>query len=80
MIALPEGYVYKSHAEREAEAAAREKDRSVDKNLMRLENIEYLRKQLPTTNLTKVTPETFAKWKQDRLARKQVSVMKGIEG
>ena len=47
---------------------------------MRLENIEYLRKQLPTTNLTKVTPETFAKWKQDRLARKQVSVIKGVEG
>lgn len=81
--ALPEGYVYKTHAEREAEAAAREKDRSLDKNLMRLENIEHLRKQLPTTNLTPVTPETFAKWKQDRLERKKVglkSVFDCVEG
>ena len=70
--ALPEGYVYKTHAEREAEAAAREKDRAQDKNLMRLENIELLRKKLPTTGLTPVTPETFAKWKQDRLERKKV--------
>ena len=70
--ALPEGYVYKTHAEREAEAAAREKDRAQDKNLMRLENIELLRKKLPTTGLTPVTPETFAKWKQDRLERKRV--------
>ena len=72
--ALPEGYVYKTHAEREAEAAAREKDRAQDKNLMRLENIELLRKKLPTTGLTPVTPETFAKWKQDRLERKKVSI------
>lgn len=40
--ALPEGYVYKSRAEREAEAALREKDRAQDKNMMRLENIEML--------------------------------------
>mgnify|MGYP000236137845 FL=1 len=40
--ALPEGYVYKSRAEREAEAAMREADRAQDKNMMRLENIEYL--------------------------------------
>ena len=40
--ALPEGYVYKSRAEREAEAAMREKDRALDKNMMRLENIEQL--------------------------------------
>lgn len=39
---------------------------------MRLENIELLRKKLPTTGLTPVTPETFAKWKQDRLERKRV--------
>ena len=66
--------MYKTHAEREAEAAAREKDRAQDKNLMRLENIELLRKKLPTTGLTPVTPETFAKWKQDRLERKKVSI------
>ena len=40
--ALPEGYVYKSRAEREAEAAMREADRAQDKNMMRLENIEQL--------------------------------------
>ena len=40
--ALPEGYVYKSRAEREAEAALREQDRNVDRNMMRLENIELL--------------------------------------
>ena len=80
--ALPEGYVYKSGAEREAEAAMREADRAQDKNMMRLENIEYLvslrrryeqqRSQLPHTNLTPVTPETFAKWKQERMERKKV--------
>ncbi|KNB44379.1 hypothetical protein JH06_1710 [Blastocystis sp. subtype 4] len=69
--ALPEGYVYKSRAEREAEAAMREADRAQDKNMMRLENIEYLRSQLPHTNLTPVTPETFAKWKQERMERKK---------
>lgn len=76
--ALPEGYVYKTHAEREAEAAAREKDRSLDKNLMRLENIETLRKRLPTTGLTPVTPESFAKWKQERLEKKKVSIWDSI--
>ena len=40
--ALPEGYVYKSRAEREAEAALRETERAEDKNFMRLENIEAL--------------------------------------
>ena len=40
--ALPEGYVYKSRAEREAEAALREQDRNIDRNMMRLENIEML--------------------------------------
>lgn len=40
--ALPEGYVYKSRAEREAEAALREKDRAQDKSMLRLENIEQL--------------------------------------
>ena len=36
--------------------------------------IELIRKKLPTTGLTPVTPETFAKWKQDRLERKKVSI------
>lgn len=40
--ALPEGYVYKSKAEREAEALLKEKERAVDKNLLKLENIELL--------------------------------------
>ena len=40
--ALPEGYVYKSRAEREAEAALRETERAEDKSFMRLENIEAL--------------------------------------
>ncbi|KAK8823532.1 hypothetical protein WA577_002452 [Blastocystis sp. JDR] len=69
--ALPEGYVYKSRAEREAEAALREKERAEDKSFMRLENIEALRAKLPHTGLTPVTPETFAKWKEDRLNRKK---------
>ena len=78
--ALPEGYVYKSRAEREAEAALREKDRALDKNMMRLENIEQLRKQLPHSNLTPVTPETFAAWKQKRLEKKKVGVHGVIDG
>ena len=69
--ALPEGYVYKSKAEREAEALLKEKERAVDKNLLKLENIELLRSKLPTTGLTPVTPETFAKWKEDRKLKKQ---------
>lgn len=34
--------MYKSRAEREAEAALREKERAEDKSFMRLENIEAL--------------------------------------
>ncbi|KAK8814122.1 hypothetical protein WA158_007984 [Blastocystis sp. Blastoise] len=69
--ALPEGYVYKSKAEREAEGILKDKDRATDKNLLKLENIELLRSRLPSTGLTPVTPESFAKWKEERRLKKQ---------
>lgn len=67
---LPEGFVYKTRRQREAEAAEKAAEADIDKELLQLEKLEQLREKLPSKGLTPVTPETFAKWKEDRIKKK----------
>lgn len=70
--ALPPGYVYKSKKQRELEAAA--KAAEADGGVSMEELIEEERRKLPSTGLTPVTTETFAKWKEARAARRAAEV------
>lgn len=65
--ALPPGYVLKTKEQRAAEKALL--DKSPLKTLTLEEFIESERHKL-TGNLTPVTPETFAKWKKERMDKK----------
>ncbi|KAM0345371.1 hypothetical protein ACHAPU_006533 [Fusarium lateritium] len=65
--ALPPGFVLKTKEQRAAEKALL--DKSPLKTLTLEDFLESERHKL-TGNLTPVTPESFAKWKQDRLDKK----------
>ncbi|KAL2155276.1 hypothetical protein VTH82DRAFT_17 [Thermothelomyces myriococcoides] len=65
--ALPPGFVFKTKEQRAAEKALM--DKSPLKTLTLEEFLESERHKL-TGNLTPVTPETFAKWKKERLDKK----------
>ncbi|KAL1839610.1 hypothetical protein VTJ49DRAFT_1313 [Mycothermus thermophilus] len=66
--ALPPGFVLKTKEQRAAEKALM--DKSPLKTLTLEEFLESERHKL-TGKLTPVTPETFAKWKKERLDKKQ---------
>lgn len=68
--ALPEGFIFKTRKQKELEASQKAELSAVDKELLQLEKLEELRAHLPTTGLTPVTPETFAKWKEDRIKKR----------
>ncbi|KAI1846516.1 hypothetical protein JX266_007413 [Neoarthrinium moseri] len=65
--ALPPGFILKTKEQRAAEKALM--DKSPLKTLTLEEFLESERHKL-TGTLTPVTPESFAKWKQDRLSKK----------
>lgn len=70
--ALPPGYVYKSKKQRDLETAA--KLAEADGGVSMEELIEEERRKLPSTGLTPVTTESFAKWKEARAIRRAAEV------
>lgn len=70
--ALPPGYVYKSKKQRDLETAA--KLAEADGGVSMEELIEEERRKLPSTGLTPITTESFAKWKEARAARRAAEV------
>ena len=71
--ALPPGYVFQTKKEREAAKSKKVEEISIE------EIIEQQRKKLGATGGTPVTAESLAKWKADKLKRKQEEEVKRLK-